>query len=159
VYKDGAIGAAKADLERAADQINKALKPLGGKAYVSINQAIVTQASSAIPVVPLYISLLFKELKKRNILEGAIEQIYRLFAAQLYGGHEPQVDERGRIRIDDLEMRPDVQAAVRELWEKVNTENLKSISDFDRYKSDFVKLFGFGLPSVDYEKPVDPAGL
>lgn len=159
IYKEGTIGAAKADLERAATRINGMLASTGGKAYVSINQAIVTQASSAIPVVPLYISLLFKVLREKNILEGCIEQIYRLFAQQLYNGHTPQLDQHERIRIDDLEMRPDIQAAVQELWGQVKTENLKSISDFDVYKREFLKLFGFGLSNIDYEQPVDPACL
>jgi enoyl-[acyl-carrier protein] reductase/trans-2-enoyl-CoA reductase (NAD+) len=134
------------------------LQNIGGKAYVSINQAIVTQASSAIPVVPLYISLLFKELKKRNILEGAIEQIHRLLSDQLYGSNI-RYDEKGRLRIDDLEMRPDVQQAVGELWEKVSSENLMELSDFNQYKSDFLKLFGFGISGIDYDAPVNPAYL
>lgn len=160
VYKDGTIGTAKADVERAAKELNKTtLASIGGEAYVSVNQAIVTQASSAIPVVPLYISLLFKLLRERNILEGAIEQIYRLFATELYNGQVPKFDAAGRIRIDDLEMRDDIQAEVRKLWTQVNSENLKSISDFDLYKAEFLKLFGFGLPTVDYEKAVDPACL
>lgn len=159
IYKDGTIGIAKADLERAVQVINKKLSGLGGKAYVSINQAVVTQASSAIPVVPLYISLLFRVLREKNILEGCIEQIYRLFAGQLYSGKEANLDEKGRIRIDDLEMRPEVQSAVQELWGQVTTENLKNISDFEVYKKEFLKLFGFGVPNVDYEKEVDPSAV
>jgi len=155
VYKQGTIGAAKADLERAAKCITSKLSPLGGRAYVAINQAIVTQASSAIPVVPLYISLLFKELKKRGIYEGAIEQIYRLFAEHMFSGKDPKLDDRGRLRVDDLEMRDEVQAAVAELWQKVNSENLNELSDFAGYKAEFLKLFGFGLPGVDYEEPVN----
>lgn len=158
IYKDGTIGAAKADLDRAKQHIDDMLEASGGRAYVSINQAIVTQASSAIPVVPLYISLLFKILREKGILEGSVEQIYRLFATQLYG-QLPRYDECGRIRIDDLEMRPDVQAEVSQLWEQVNTENLKSISDFEVYKKEFLKLFGFGVDGIDYEKAVDPACL
>ncbi|MCA9801642.1 MAG: trans-2-enoyl-CoA reductase family protein [Cyanobacteria bacterium HKST-UBA02] len=155
VYKEGTIGAAKADLERAAECITAKLSPTGGRAYVSINQAIVTQASSAIPVVPLYISLLFKELKKRGIYEGAIEQIYRLFAEQMFSGKEPELDDRGRLRVDDLEMQDEVQAAVAELWKKVTSENLNELSDFASYRTEFLRLFGFGLPGVDYEKPVN----
>ncbi len=156
VYKDGTIGAAKTDLEKSIKKIDKLLAPVGGSAYVSVNQAIVTQASSAIPVVPLYISLLFKILKEKGILEGCIEQIYRLFDSQLYSESGPKFDEDGRIRIDDLEMRPEVQKEVKELWAKVTTENLQEISDFDVYKKEFLKLFGFGFESIDYEKAVDP---
>lgn len=159
IYKDGTIGAAKIDLEKAAQRINAKLAASGGKAYVSINQAVITQASSAIPVVPLYISLLYKILKEKNIFERCIEQIYRLFAAQLYSGHAPFQDEAGRIRIDDLEMQAEVQGAINELWGQVTTENLKSLADFDGYKMDFLKLFGFGLPGVDYEREIDPACL
>ena len=159
VYKDGTIGRAKADLEVACEDLNKKLAGLGGKAFVSVNQAVVTQASSAIPVVPLYISLLFKILKERSKLEGCIEQIYRLYAEQLYAASPKKLDEAGRIRIDDLEMSPDIQKAVSELWGVVTTENLKSISHFDVYKEQFLKLFGFGVEGVDYDKPVDPAEL
>ncbi len=159
VYKDGTIGVAKIDVEKAAERINEKLATIGGKAYVSVNQAVITQASSAIPVVPLYISLLFKILRERKILEGCIEQIYRLFASQLYAGQVPSLDEAGRIRIDDLEMQPEVQATIKELWTQVTTENLKSMTDFEKYKVEFLKLFGFGLPEVDYEREVDPACL
>lgn len=159
IYKDGTIGRAKADVERAAGAISKKLSGLGGKAYVSINQAIVTQASSAIPVVPLYISLLFRILREKNMLEGCIEQIYRLFAERLYCAGGPALDEAGRIRVDDLEMQPEIQAAVTKLWGQVTSENLKSISDFEVYKSQFLKLFGFGVAGIDYDKEVDPACL
>lgn len=158
IYKDGTIGQAKGDLDRATKHIDQMLSSIDGKAYVSINQAIVTQASSAIPVVPLYISLLFKILKEKNILEGCVEQIHRLFAEELYGVM-PRQDESGRIRIDNLEMRPDVQAEVTELWGQVTSENLKTISDFDVYKAEFLQLFGFGVKGIDYEKEVDPACL
>ena len=159
VYKDGTIGRAKQDLEKATEKINSMLSQLSGKAYVSVNQAVVTQASSAIPVVPLYISLLFKVLKEQSTLEGCIEQIYRLFASQLYNGNTPKLDEAGRIRIDDLEMEPKIQKAVSELWGKVTTDNLNEISHFNVYKEQFLKLFGFGLEGVKYEEPVDPACL
>ena len=159
VYKDGTIGLAKVDVEKASARIKKKLAAIDGRAYVSVNQAVITQASSAIPVVPLYISLLFKILREKNMLEGCVEQIYRLFASQLYSRQAPLLDEAGRIRIDDLEMQVEVQAAIKELWNLVTTENLKSISDFDQYKVEFLKLFGFGLPEVDYEREVDPACL
>ena len=157
IYRDGSIGCAKADVEVAAKDITKELEPLKGKAYVSINKALVTQASSAIPVVPLYISLLYKVMKERKSHEGCIEQMYRLFATQLYNGNRPHLDSEGRIRVDDWEMDPAVQAEVQKLWDKVDTENLAKISDFEGYKTEFLKLFGFGLPGVDYEKEVDPA--
>lgn len=157
IYRDGTIGRAKKDVEVAAADITKELSDLHGKAYVSVNKALVTQASSAIPVVPLYISLLYKVMKEANSHEGCIEQIYRLFNTQLYNGNRPRLDEEGRIRIDDWEMDSAIQAKVQALWDKVTSENLNEISDFEGYKTEFLKLFGFGLPGVDYEKEVDPA--
>ena len=157
IYRDGTIGRAKKDVEVAAVDITKALSDLHGKAYVSVNKALVTQASSAIPVVPLYISLLYKVMKEANSHEGCIEQIYRLFNTQLYNGNRPRLDEEGRIRIDDWEMDAATQAKVQALWDKVTSENLNEISDFEGYKTEFLKLFGFGLTGVDYEKEVDPA--
>ncbi|PWU00079.1 MAG: bifunctional NADH-specific enoyl-ACP reductase/trans-2-enoyl-CoA reductase [Candidatus Melainabacteria bacterium] len=156
VYRDGTIGRAKKDLEESAKKIQALLKPLDGRAYVSVNKALVTQASSAIPVVPLYISLLYKVMKQKGNHEGCIEQIHRLFATQLYSGKEPTLDAEGRIRIDDREMDPDVQAKVEKLWHEVNSENIKAISDIESYKSEFLKLFGFGLSGIDYEAPVSP---
>lgn len=157
IYRDGSIGQAKADLEKTAVKLNKDLASINGKAYVSINKALVTQASSAIPVVPLYISLLYKVMKEKGLHEGCIEQIYRLFAENMYGTKNLNLDSTGRIRIDDKEMQADVQSAVDALWGQVTTENLKTISDFDTYRTDFLKLFGFGLPGVNYDEPVDPA--
>lgn len=157
IYRDGSIGKAKADVEVAAKKIEADLAALGCKAYVSINKALVTQASSAIPVVPLYISLLYKIMKEKGLHEGCIEQMYRLFAENLYGKGKLNLDSEGRIRIDDKEMQEDVQNAVKVLWEKVSTENLKEISDFATYRSDFLKLFGFGFAEVNYDEPIDPA--
>lgn len=156
VYRDGTIGRAKKDLENCAEKINTLLKGLDGRAYVSVNKALVTQASSAIPVVPLYISLLYKVMKEKNVHEGCIEQMQRLFATQLYNGKQPTLDSEGRIRIDDREMDADVQTKVEKLWHEVNTDNIKAISDLTGYKSEFLKLFGFGLAGVDYEAPVSP---
>jgi enoyl-[acyl-carrier protein] reductase/trans-2-enoyl-CoA reductase (NAD+) len=156
IYKDGTIGIAKNDLERAARAIDAQLKPIGGRAFISVNKALVTQASSAIPVVPLYISILYKIMKARGTHEGCIEQIQRLFATQLYNGNSPQFDEAGRVRIDDLEMRPEVQDAVREVWPTVTTANLVEKTDIAGYRSEFLKLFGFGLPGIDYEAEVEP---
>jgi enoyl-[acyl-carrier protein] reductase/trans-2-enoyl-CoA reductase (NAD+) len=157
IYKNGTIGVAKHDLERAARNIDALLQLNGGgHAYVSVNKALVTQASSAIPVVPLYISILFKLMKARGTHEGCIEQLYRLFASELYAPGGPQLDEGGRIRIDDWEMRPEVQAEVARLWPQVTTETVGALTDLAGYRSDFLKLFGFGLPGVNYEAEVDP---
>ena len=154
IYRNGTIGAAKAHLEATAKKLDQKLKALGGRAYVSINKAVVTQASSAIPIVPLYISILFKVMKERKIHEGCMEQIYRLYAG-LYDKSQLEFDEEGRIRIDDLEMQPDVQESVDQLFEEVTTENLADLSDFSGYQEDFLKLFGFGMPNIDYEKDVE----
>jgi enoyl-[acyl-carrier protein] reductase/trans-2-enoyl-CoA reductase (NAD+) len=156
IYRDGTIGIAKKDLEEAGKKINTLLKSINGKAYVSVNKALVTQASSAIPVVPLYISLLYKIMKEKGTHEGCIEQIQRLFATQLYNNNKPVLDSDSRIRIDNLEMESDVQTAVEKLWGEVTTDNIRTISDIEGYKSEFLKLFGFGLPGVDYEAPVNP---
>ncbi|HEY9755732.1 MAG TPA: enoyl-ACP reductase FabV [Oculatellaceae cyanobacterium] len=156
IYKDGTIGRAKADLEGTARDITEKFKAQDIHAYVSINKALVTQASSAIPVVPLYVSLLYKVMKAKGLHEGCIEQMYRLFADHLYNNHKPSLDSEGRIRVDDKEMQDDVQKEVEDLWPQVTTENLKSISDYDGYRKEFLRLFGFGFPGVDYDAPVDP---
>ncbi|GGE62122.1 enoyl-[acyl-carrier protein] reductase/trans-2-enoyl-CoA reductase (NAD+) [Pedobacter psychrotolerans] len=152
VYRKGTIGRAKDDLEATAFKIADQLKDINGKAFVSVNKALVTQASSAIPVIPLYISLLYKIMKEEGIHEGTIEQIQRLYAERLYTGAEVLVDEKGRIRIDDLEMREDVQAKVAKLWEEATTETLPAIGDLPGYRSDFLSLFGFEVDQVDYQK-------
>ncbi|MBP4137907.1 enoyl-ACP reductase FabV [Flavobacterium geliluteum] len=151
VYRKGTIGRAKDDLEATAFTITDSLKDLGGKAYVSVNKALVTQASSAIPVIPLYISLLYKIMKAEGIHEGCIEQIQRLFKDRLYSGSDVATDEKGRIRIDDWEMRDDVQAKVAQLWLEATTETLPAIGDLAGYKNDFLNLFGFAFEGVDYE--------
>jgi enoyl-[acyl-carrier protein] reductase/trans-2-enoyl-CoA reductase (NAD+) len=156
IYRAGTIGQAKEDLEATAKQLHAKLSATGGAAYVSVNKALVTQASSAIPVVPLYISLLYKVMKERGLHEGCIEQLQRLFAERLYHGASPQLDGEGRVRIDDWEMRPDIQSAVAKLWAEVTTENLATLSDIAGYRQEFLRLFGFGLASVDYEAAVDP---
>jgi enoyl-[acyl-carrier protein] reductase/trans-2-enoyl-CoA reductase (NAD+) len=156
IYRNGTIGRAKEDLEATAHRLNAKLAVGGGRAFVSINKALVTQASSAIPVVPLYISLLYKVMKEKGLHEGCIEQIQRLFADRLAPGQNPQLDEKGRIRIDDWEMRPEIQAEVAALWPQTTTENLESISDIAGYRTEFLKLFGFGLPGVDYEAEANP---
>jgi len=157
IYKDGTIGRAKIDLERAAKAIDTKLKAHGGgRALVSVNKALVTQASSAIPVVPLYISILYRVMKGKGLHEGCIEQMQRLFATQLFNGHVPKLDSEGRTRVDDWEMRPDVQAAVAEIWPKVTTENLTELTDIAGYRTEFLKLFGFGLPGIDYNAEIEP---
>jgi len=158
IYRDGTIGKAKKDLEETAEVIANVLAHKNGRAFVSINKALVTQASSAIPVVPLYISLLYKVMKKQGTHEGCIEQINRLFAKQLYNSNKPVLDTEGRIRIDDYEMEAAVQNEVLNLWTQVTTENLHDISDVAGYHSEFLKLFGFGIDGIDYEAPVSVDG-
>ncbi len=155
IYKNGTIGRAKEDVERAQRAIDVKLAPLGGKAWVSVNKALVTQASSAIPVVPLYISLLYKVMKAEGTHEDTIEQMDRLFRDRLYNGSSPQPDEAGRIRVDDWEMAPAVQKLVDDRWKEVNTENFPELGDFEGYQSSFLRLFGFGLSGVDYDADVD----
>ncbi|MCG1036393.1 enoyl-ACP reductase FabV [Polaribacter sargassicola] len=154
VYRNGTIGAAKDHLEATAFTITDDLKSIGGKAYVSVNKALVTQASSAIPVIPLYISLLYKTMKEKGIHEGCIEQIQRLYSERLFGG-DLALDEKGRIRVDDWEMREDVQAEVSKLWETATTENLSEIGDLEGYSNDFYNLFGFKVDGVDYTADVN----
>ena len=157
IYKDGTIGRAKIDLERAAKAIDGRLKAHGGgRAFISVNKALVTQASSAIPVVPLYISILYGVMKKKGLHEGCIEQMQRLFSTQLYNGHSPKFDGDGRVRVDDWEMRPDIQAAVAEIWPQVTTENLTQLTDIAGYRMEFLRLFGFGLPGINYDAEVEP---
>ena len=155
VYRKGTIGRAKDNLEATAFEISDTLKSLNGQAFVSVNKALVTQASSAIPVIPLYISLLYKTMKEEGTHEGTIEQMQRLFAEKLYNGSEIPVDEKGLIRIDDLEMSADVQAQVAKLWEKAETDNLDQIGDLTGYRKDFYNLFGFDFDGVNYSKESD----
>ncbi len=153
IYRNGTIGQAKNDLEATVPVLNDLLSDINGKSYVSVNKALVTQSSSAIPVVPLYISLLYKVMKAKGTHEGTIEQMERLFSERLYtsDGNVP-LDEAGRIRIDDLEMADDVQAEVAKLWNSVSSENLAEISDIEGYRKEFFNLFGFELEGIDYEK-------
>ncbi len=156
IYKNGTIGRAKEDLERVQRALDQKLAPLHGKAWVSVNKALVTQASSAIPVVPLYISLLYQVMKDEGSHEDTIEQMDRMLRDRLYNGN-PQPDEAGRIRVDDWEMKPQVQDVVAERWEQVNTANFQQLGDFEGYQSSFLRLFGFGLEGVDYSADTDPA--
>ena len=154
VYRKGTIGQAKDHLEKTAFTITSSLKEVNGKAYVSVNKALVTQSSSAIPVIPLYISLLYKVMKQERVHEGCIEQIHRLYSERLFLDKVP-TDEQGRIRIDDWEMRTDIQKKVSELWEQASTETLPKIGDLEGYKTEFFNLFGFNFEGIDYEKEVN----
>jgi enoyl-[acyl-carrier protein] reductase/trans-2-enoyl-CoA reductase (NAD+) len=154
IYTDGTIGRAKLHLEQTARELNDAYGR--DTAVVSVNKALVTQASSAIPVVPLYISILYKIMKAKGTHEGCIEQIHRLFAQHYGAVTGPTLDEKGRIRIDDWEMRPDVQAEVEKIWSEVTTERIDELSDFEGYQKEFYRLFGFGLAGVDYAAETDP---
>ena len=152
IYRNGTIGKAKEHCEAEAARIKQAY---GIDAYVSVNKAVVSQASSAIPVVPLYISILQQVMKQKNLHEGCIEQCYRLFAGKWFVENGPILDEQGRIRLDDWEMQPTVQATVKQIWEQITTENLRELADFQGYQDEFLKLFGFGLTGVDYSKSVE----
>ena len=156
IYRSGTIGRAKEDLEEAAARIQLRIGSSGGRAVVSVNKALVTQASSAIPVVPLYIAMLYKVMKAHGLHEGCVEQIYRLFAERLTGSGGLMVDEGGRIRIDDWEMRPEIQAEVAALWPEATTENLAEITNIEGYRAEFLKLFGFGFAGVNYDAETDP---
>lgn len=154
IYYDGSIGRAKAHLAATAGMINNVVS--GVKAYVSVNKALVTQSSSAIPIVPLYISILYKLMKEAGTHEGCIEQMQRLFAEKLYSGKPVPTDSENRIRMDDLEMQPEIQAKVTELWNNISTETLSDCTDIAGYQHDFSELFGFDVPGIDYDADVDP---
>ncbi len=151
IYRNGTIGMAKNDLENTVPILNDILKNLNGISYISVNKALVTQSSSAIPVVPLYISLLYKVMKQKGIHEGCIEQMQRLFQDRIYSDNV-LLDNKGRIRVDDWEMKDDVQAEVAELWNNVTSENIMDISDLEGYRKDFFNLFGFEFDNIDYNK-------
>jgi len=156
VYRKGTIGRAKDHLEATAKRLDERLRPSGGRTFVSVNKGLVTQSSSAIPVVPLYISLLFRVMKDKGLHEGTIEQMGRLLTDRLYAGGEVPVDEEGRIRLDDHEMRDDVQAEVDRRWREVASDNVEQLSDLAGYRHDFLQLFGFEVDGVDYGADVDP---
>ena len=158
IYRNGTIGRAKAHLEMVGHRLHKSMQgACSGQAYVSVNKAVVTQASSAIPVVPLYVSMLFKVMRELGTHEGCIEQTNRLFLDRLYGPNASlDLDEFGRIRLDDWEMVDEVQQKIKELWPQVDSANLHTLTNFEEYQKEFLKLFGFGLDGVDYDKEVDP---
>lgn len=155
LYWNGSIGAAKKDLDQKVLGIREKLAATGGDARVSVLKAVVTQASSAIPMMPLYLSLLFKVMKEKGTHEGCIEQVDGLFRDSLYGT-EPHLDADGRLRADYKELQPDVQDTVKDLWNKVTNENLYQLTDFTGYKTEFLRLFGFEIDGVDYEQDVNP---
>lgn len=157
IYRDGTIGKAKEHLAMTAKKLDQKLKAQHGHALISANKALVTQASAAIPVVPLYISLLYKMMKEKGTHEGCIEQIYRLYKDNLYAAQPTARGKDGNIYIDDFEMEKDVQQKIADLWPKVTTENLSQLTDIDGYREEFYRLFGFNLAGVDYEADVDPA--
>ena len=161
MYKDGTIGIAKQDLYKTAPQIMDLLQDIDGQAFVSVNKAVVTQASAAIPVVPLYISILFKIMKEEGLHEGCDQQMKRMFERifdreNVRNWSNLLTDDDGLIRMDDWEMKPEIQSAVLELWERVNSDNIFEISDLSGYKTSFLKLFGFDVSEVDYDEDVQP---
>lgn len=155
VYWNGSIGAAKKDLDQRVLDIRAKLAARGGDARVSVLKAVVTQASSAIPMMPLYLSLLFKVMKEDGTHEGCIEQVYGLYRDSLCGA-SPILDDEGRLRADYKELDPKVQARVQALWDQVDTASLYTLTDFAGYKRDFLRLFGFEIDGVDYDADVDP---
>ncbi len=158
IYRQGTIGAAKDHLESTAHQLDKYMAQVGGRALVSVNKALVTQASSAIPFISLYIVLLMKDMKAKGIHEGCIEQMDRLFRERLFNGRKLKdipVDAQGRVRVDDWEVREDVQASVKEIWKDVSTENVLANGDVEGYNKEFLKLFGFGFNEVNYNDDVE----
>jgi enoyl-[acyl-carrier protein] reductase/trans-2-enoyl-CoA reductase (NAD+) len=154
IYRNGTIGKAKEHLEETANDLNRKLSSIQGNAYISVNKGLVTQSSSAIPIVPLYISILYKVMKNHNVHEGCIEQIYRLFSL-IYIEQDLQLDSLGRIRIDNFEMRDDVQEEIEDIWNKISTENAVELADLQGYRNDFYGLFGFNLPDLNYSKEVE----
>jgi len=156
IYRDGAIGRAKADLHRTAGELDAELAATGGGAHIAIMKAVVTQASAAIPVVPLYLSILYGIMKEKGDHEGPVEQARRLYGEKVYGHGGVHADAGGFVRLDDLEMKPETQAEVLHVWESVSSENLRTVSDFDGYRSAFLQLFGFEVPGVDYGADMDP---
>ncbi len=155
IYWGGTIGQAKQDLDKKVLDIRSKLAEKGGDARVAVLKAVVTQASSAIPIMPLYLSLLFKVMKEEGTHEGCIEQLYRLYTECLYTD-SPRLDEEGRARVDELELKPEVQKAVEAAWDKITTETISTDTDFAGYKAEFLRLFGFGIDGVDYEADVNP---
>ncbi len=158
IYWHGALGKAKMDLDRAAHTLDEQLSAKGGSANVAVLKSVVTQASSAIPVMPLYIAMVFKKMREQGVHEGCMEQIYRMFSQRLYktDGSAAEVDSDNRLRLDDWELRDDIQQHCRDLWPQVTTENLCELADYREYKEEFLRLFGFGVAGIDYDADVNP---
>jgi enoyl-[acyl-carrier protein] reductase/trans-2-enoyl-CoA reductase (NAD+) len=156
LYRDGTIGAAKKDLEQKSEKINTMLSPIDGKALISINKALITRASAVIPAVPLYIALLYRVMKAKKLHEGCIQQTHRLYRDFLFSPDTLKLDARGRVRLDDWEMRPDVQKEVRQLWQQVDQDNINELADIKGLREEFLRHHGFGMPGVDYSQDVDP---
>jgi len=158
IYWHGALGKAKMDLDRAAKALDDKMSSTGGSANVAVLKSVVTQASSAIPVMPLYIAMVFKKMREEGLHEGCMEQINRLFNERLYreDGAAPSVDDTNRLRLDDWELRDNIQQHCQDIWPQVTTENLSELTDYREYKEEFLKLFGFGAQGVDYAADVNP---
>jgi len=158
IYWHGALGKAKMDLDRAAKSLDDKMTTTGGSANVAVLKSVVTQASSAIPVMPLYIAMVFKKMREEGLHEGCMEQINRLFNERLYreDGTTPAVDDTNRLRLDDWELRDHIQQHCQDIWPQVTTENLSELTDYREYKEEFLKLFGFGAQGVDYAADVNP---
>lgn len=156
IYREGTIGKAKEHLEQTAKDLTEFLSGIGGRAFVSVNKAVVTRASAVIPVVPLYFAILFAVMEEKGLHEQPIHQMYRLFHDRLYAGGDVPVDEEGRIRLDDWEMREDVQREVASRWERVTQDNLHELADVEGYRRRFLEIHGFGFDEIDYEKDVNP---
>ena len=151
IYAEGTIGMAKNHLLKTANEITNTMG--GIKAYISVNKALVTQSSAAIPIVPLYITVLYKIMKERGVHEGCIEQMYRLFGEKF--GSNLNFDEKGRIRLDDFEMKIDIQQKVLDVWKAINNDNINELADIDGYWEEFYRMFGFNFPNINYDKDVN----
>lgn len=153
IYKEGSIGQAKKHLYDTSVELTKEFSDIGLKAYISVNKAVVTQSSAAIPIVPLYMSMLYKVMKEAEVHEGCIEQMNRLFLEKLVG--EVETDEAGRIRLDDYEMREDIQEKIAGVWDSVDSESIEELGDIQGYWDEFYQMFGFGYDNVDYTEDVE----
>jgi enoyl-[acyl-carrier protein] reductase/trans-2-enoyl-CoA reductase (NAD+) len=156
IYRDGTIGRAKQHLEATAGELGRILAPLGGQALISVNKALVTRASAVIPAVPLYIAILYRVMKEKGLHEACIQQIYRLFHDHLYAERPLEADAKGRVRLDDREMRADVQREVEKRWDRASTENIQELADLEGFRSEYLSYHGFGVEGVDYDADVVP---